>query len=195
MQRHKGLGRYYDLNENPLGSIQFTIAKFYRINGSSTQHIGVIPDILYPSAVIPEEWGESQEENALPYDRINRANYTTFSNTQDAIDVLTAKHNKRVMQNPEFAYIFSDIQEYQANKDKNYISLVESERLAEQQESKSKRLSRTNERLLRKGLEPIVSMEDLPDDALDIDPFLDEAANITYDLIATGKFVINSKKS
>ena len=195
VQRHKGLGRYYDLNENPLGSIQFTIAKFYRINGSSTQHIGVIPDILYPSAVIPEEWGESQEENALPYDRINRANYTTFSNTQDAIDVLTAKHNKRVMQNPEFAYIFSDIQEYQANKDKNYISLVESERLAEQQESKSKRLSRTNERLLRKGLEPIVSMEDLPDDALDIDPFLDEAANITYDLIATGKFVINSKKS
>ena len=82
------------------------------------------------------------------------------------------------MQNPEFAYIFSDIQEYQANKDKNYISLVESVRLAEQQESKTKRLSRTNERLLRKGLEPIVSMEDLPDDVLDIDPFLDEAANI-----------------
>ena len=195
VQRHKGLGRYYDLNDNPLGSIQFTTAKFYRISGSSTQHIGVIPDILYPSAVVPEEWGESQEENALPYDRINRANYTTFSNTQGAIDVLTAKHNKRVMQNPEFAYIFSDIEEYQANKDKNYISLVEAERLAEQQESKSKRLARTNERLQRKGLEPIASMEDLPDDVLDIDPFLDEAANITYDLIATGKFAINSKKS
>ena len=49
VQRHKGLGRYYDMNENPLGSIQFTTAKFYRISGGSTQHVGVIPDILYPS--------------------------------------------------------------------------------------------------------------------------------------------------
>jgi carboxyl-terminal processing protease len=155
----------------------------------------VIPDILYPSAVVPEEWGESQEENALPYDKINRANYTTFSDTQNAIDILTAKHNKRVLQNPEFAYIFADIAEYQVNKDKKFISLVESERLAEQDESKVKRLSRTNERLERKGLEPVKSMDDLPEDALDIDPFLDEAANITYDLIATGKFAINSKKS
>ena len=193
VQRHKGLGRYYDMNENPLGSIQFTTAKFYRISGGSTQHIGVIPDILYPSAVVPEEWGESQEENALPYDKINRANYTTFSDTQNAIDILTAKHNKRVLQNPEFAYIFADIAEYQVNKDKKFISLVESERLAEQDESKVKRLSRTNERLARKGLEPVKSMDDLPEDALDIDPFLDEAANITYDLIATGKFAINSK--
>lgn len=195
VQRHKGLGRYYDMNENPLGSIQFTTAKFYRISGGSTQHVGVIPDILYPSAVVPEEWGESQEENALPYDKINRANYTTFSDTQNAIDILTAKHNKRVLQNPEFAYIFADIAEYQVNKDKKFISLVESERLAEQDESKVKRLSRTNERLERKGLEPVKSMDDLPEDALDIDPFLDEAANITYDLIATGKFAINSKKS
>lgn len=193
VQRHKGLGRYYDLNENPLGSIQFTTAKFYRISGGSTQHIGVIPDILYPSAVVPAEWGESQEENALPYDKINRANYTTFSNTQNAIDILTAKHNKRVLQNPEFAYIFSDIEEYQINKDKKFISLVETERLAEQQASKQKRLQRTNERLVRKGLAPIKSMEDLPDDALDIDPFLDEAANITYDLIATGKFAVTTK--
>lgn len=195
VQRHKGLGRYYDMNENPLGSIQFTTAKFYRISGGSTQHIGVVPDILYPSAVVPEEWGESQEENALPYDKINRANYTTFSNTQNAIDILTAKHNKRVLQNPEFSYIFTDIAEYQANKDKDFISLVESERLAEQDESKQKRLARTNERLQRKGLKAIESMDDLPEDALDIDPFLDEAANITYDLIATGKFAINSKKS
>lgn len=195
VQRHKGLGRYYDMNENPLGSIQFTTAKFYRISGGSTQHIGVVPDILYPSAVIPEEWGESQEENALPYDKINRANYTTFSDTQNAIDILTAKHNKRVLQNPEFAYIFADIAEFQINKDKKFISLVEAERLEEQDENKEKRLTRTNERLQRKGLEPIKSMDDLPEDALDIDPFLDEAANITYDLIATGKFAINSKKS
>lgn len=72
VQQHRGLGRIYDLYENPLGSVQFTIAKFYRINGGSTQHKGVVPDITYPSPIDPAEWGESQEESALPWDSIDR---------------------------------------------------------------------------------------------------------------------------
>lgn len=40
VQQHKGLARAYDLYDNPLGSVQYTIAKFYRINGGSTQHKG-----------------------------------------------------------------------------------------------------------------------------------------------------------
>ena len=191
VQRHKGLGRYYDMQENPLGSIQFTTAKFYRINGSSTQHKGVIPDIAFPSAVDPDEWGESKEENALPYDKINRANYSSYADLNGVVDVLTAKHHKRVLQNPEFAYILSDIDEIVANKNKNYISLVAEERKKEEQSAKAERLERTNERLQRLG-KPIIKsldeIENLPDDLLDIDPFLDEAANITFDLISTGKF-------
>lgn len=191
VQRHKGLGRYYDMQENPLGSIQFTTAKFYRINGSSTQHKGVIPDIAFPSAVEPDEWGESKEENALPYDKINRANYSSYADLNGVVDVLTAKHHKRVLQNPEFAYILSDIDEIVANKNKNYISLVAEERKKEEQSAKAERLERTNERLQRLG-KPIIKsldeIENLPDDLLDIDPFLDEAANITFDLISTGKF-------
>lgn len=195
VQRHKGLGRYYDMQENPLGSIQFTTAKFYRINGSSTQHKGVVPDIQFPSPIDPAEWGESKEENALPYDRITRANYTTFSDLQGTIDILVAKHNKRVLQNPEFAYIFADIAEYERNKAKNYISLVASERQAEEDASKQKRLQRANERLQRFGLEPVKTLSDideLSDDLLEVDPFLDEAANITYDLISSGKFANQS---
>ncbi|MEY8251559.1 MAG: S41 family peptidase, partial [Colwellia sp.] len=68
VQQHRGLGRVYDLYEKPLGSIQYTIAKFYRINGGSTQHRGVLPDISFPAAINPEDWGESKEENALPWD-------------------------------------------------------------------------------------------------------------------------------
>ena len=33
VQQHRGLGKIYDLYDNPLGSVQFTIAKFYRIDG------------------------------------------------------------------------------------------------------------------------------------------------------------------
>lgn len=193
VQQHRGLGRIYDLYDNPLGSVQFTIAKFYRIDGGSTQHKGVVPDILYPSAIEPADWGESQEETALPWDSINRANYTTFGDSQNALDVLTAKHNKRIMQDPEFSYIYEDIEEYNKHKDRDYISLVKSERIAEKEEAQDKELARTNERLKRMNREPIAKMDDLPEDLdelEELDPFLDEAANITYDLIETGKYAI-----
>jgi carboxyl-terminal processing protease len=33
----------------------------------------------------------------------------------------------------------------------------------------------------------------LPEDQPEIDPFLDEAANITYDLLGTGKYAIHAQ--
>lgn len=61
VQQHRGLRKTYDLFDNALGSITYTIAKFYRIDGGSTQNKGVIPDILLPSAIEPAEWGESRK--------------------------------------------------------------------------------------------------------------------------------------
>lgn len=190
VQRHKGLGRFYDVQDTQLGSIQYTTSKFYRISGGSTQHRGVIPDILFPSAIDPAEWGESREENALPYDEINRANYVALGNRGNVIDLLAAKHNKRIMQDPEFAYILDDISEYQRKQDDKFISLVLSERKAEDEANKAKRLERANARLQRLGKNPVKALselDDLPDDLLDIDPFLDEAANITNDYIRLDK--------
>lgn len=194
VQQHRSLGRVYDFFDNKLGAVQFTMAKFYRISGGSTQHKGVKPDILYPSAIDPAEWGESREDNALPWDSIRRANYTTLPNSGSTIDVLAAKHAARTMKDPEFQYIFSDIQEYNENKDKKFISLVEAERIAEKKENEVKRLERTNERLARLGLPKVESLDDdLPEQVKDIDPFLTEAANITFDMIATGSYAFNAK--
>lgn len=194
VQQHRGLSRIYDLDKK-LGAVQFTIAKFYRISGGSTQHKGVLPDILYPSPVDPAEWGESKEENALPYDSIQKANYAQLGRYEGVIDKLAAKHNERVMKDPEFAYIFSDIEEYNKNKDKDYISLVESERLKKKKENEGKQLLRANERLQRMGLEKVVSLEDdLPESLDKIDPFLDEAANITFDMVSSGSYALNLKK-
>ena len=190
VQRHKGLGRFYDVQDNQLGSIQYTTSKFYRISGGSTQHRGVIPDILFPSAIDPAEWGESREENALPYDEINRANYVALGNRGKVIDLLSAKHNKRIIQDPEFAYILDDISEYQRKQDDKFISLVLSERKAEDEANNAKRLERANARLQRLGKNPVQALselDDLPDGLLDIDPFLDEAAKITNDYIRLDK--------
>lgn len=193
VQQHRGLGRIYDLYDNPLGSVQITIAKFYRINGGSTQHKGVVPDILFPSAIEPSEWGESREENALPWDSIQRANYTTFGETGSTVREVSEKHMARIQQDPEFAYILEDINEYRARKDDKTISLVESERRKEKQENEQKALARANERLTRMGLAKVENLDDLPEALEELDPILDEAAAITYDVVGTGKYAIRSK--
>jgi carboxyl-terminal processing protease len=193
VQQHRPLGRIYDLYENPLGSVQFTIAKFYRINGGSTQHKGVVPDILFPSVIEHDEWGESQEDNALPWDSIARANYTTFGENKNTVKGLTELHKQRIKK--EFNYIYEDVERFKIKKLDETISLMESERLKEKTENEQRGLLRTNERLVRLGLEKVENLEDLPEELETVDGFLEEAANITYDVLAIGKYAINNKKN
>jgi carboxyl-terminal processing protease len=74
--------------------------------------------------------------------------------------------------------------------------LVEKERLAEKKDNESKQLVRVNERLERLGLPPVESLEgDLPDALEEIDPFLSEAANITFDIIQSGSYALNTLRT
>lgn len=79
VQQYRSLNRIYDQMLRPewpaLGSVQYTIQKFYRINGGSTQRKGVTPDIMMPTGNEDRETGEQYEDNALPWDSINAATY------------------------------------------------------------------------------------------------------------------------
>jgi len=188
VQQHRGLGRVYDLYEKPLGSIQFTIAKFYRINGGSTQHRGVLPDISFPSAIDPEDWGESKEENALPWDKIPRAEYAELNDLNNDFAYLQSLHDERIKDNTEFNYLLDDIETYKAEKDDKTVSLNLAVRKEKREERKEKQLIRVNERLVKLGKEKVKSLDDdLPDELDELDPFLDEAAKITFDLVSLGK--------
>ena len=192
VQQHRALGRIYDLYSKPLGHVQFTIAKFYRINGDSTQHKGVVPDILLPSPIEASEWGESQEENALPWDSIARASYTSSGDTADVVAKVTKQHLQRVAVEPEFAYLYADIEEYQRLQENDYTSLVAAERIAKRDERDQKALVRANERLARLGQKPIKSLDDLPEDFEVADAFLEETALITLDVIETGQYAVSA---
>ncbi|MBH0037280.1 carboxy terminal-processing peptidase [Pseudoalteromonas sp. SWN166] len=187
VQQHKGLGRAYDLYDNELGSVQYTIAKFYRINGGSTQHKGVIPDISFPSAIDPAEWGESKQDNALPWDSIVKAKYKKLGNLTPIITYLEKQHEVRIKSEPEFGYVFNDITLYNEEKDRKTISLVEADRIKEKDEGEARALVRTNERLKRLGKEPVENLDDLPEVIEELDPFLEEAALITQDYINYGR--------
>ena len=184
VQQHRGLQRRFDFYSNPLGSIQYTIAKFYRINGGSTQHRGVVPDILFPSPIDPDDFGESRADNALPWDQIESVDYPTMDRlSEDMIATLTDQHLSRIDSNPEFAYIYEDISRYQERRDRDYVSLVRSEREAESDADTELRLQRINERLARAGKEPVAEAGDADERYREPDPYLDEALRITIDFV------------
>ncbi|GGW58401.1 carboxy terminal-processing peptidase [Alishewanella tabrizica] len=181
VQQHRGIGRIYDMFEQQLGSVQYTMAKFYRINGGSTQHKGVIPDISFPSAIDPAEWGESKEDYALPWDAIAPAQYQALQDIAQQLPALQAKHAQRIAKETEFQYLLTDIAEYQLQKDEKSISLNKAERIAKREADKALALTRTNARLKRLGLPEVTSIDDAPELLTKLDPFLEEAAHITVD--------------
>jgi carboxyl-terminal processing protease len=183
VQQHRSLAKVYDFYDHPLGHVQYTIAKFYRIDGGSTQNKGVAPDISFPTPVTPEETGESREFHALPWDKIASADYQKIGSFTSLLPKLEAAHQARIKTDPEFAYVLQDIKEYRAEKDKKSLSLNEADRRAEQDKQDALALSRANERLTRMGKPAIKSLDDLPTDFEAPDEFLLESANITADLV------------
>ncbi|UTV29153.1 carboxy terminal-processing peptidase [Photobacterium atrarenae] len=183
VQQHRSLNHIYDLFDQPLGHVQYTIQKFYRINGGSTQNLGVVPDVPFPSAVDPSETGESVEDNALPWDSIKPAKYQKVYNFSPMLKNLIAKHESRIKSDLEFGFILEDIKRYQQEKDVNTISLNEQKRIAEQEKDDVERLARLNKRQKAMGKKVFATLDDIPKDYEAPDAYLDEAVAITADLI------------
>ncbi|KLU16303.1 MULTISPECIES: carboxy terminal-processing peptidase [Xenorhabdus] len=187
VQQYRPLNRIYDQMLRPewpeIGSVQYTIQKFYRINGGSTQLKGVTPDIIMPTGEEPSEIGESQEDNALPWDSIQPAHYTSLKVISELTPLLTKLHNQRIANDPEFKYIRQDIAYYKAMKErKGVYSLNYAQREKENKEYETNKLNHLNERFKRAGKKPLKSLEDLPKDYKGPDPYLDESVKIALDL-------------
>lgn len=187
VQQHRSLNRIYDKVLHPewpeMGSIQYTIQKFYRINGDSTQCKGVIPDILMPTEIDPSETGESFEKNALPWDSIQPIRYTRMSDLLSLRPLLLKNYEKRIQHDPEFKNIEQDIARYHVLKTKkNKVSLNYAERVKENFDEDQIRLKRLNQRFTKIGKKPLHSLEKLPKDYHPPDPYLDESVRITIDL-------------
>ena len=188
VQQHKGLARIYDMYDKPIGHVQYTIAKFYRIDGGSTQLKGVTPNIAFPSALEPGEYGEAEEPNALPWDKVPVAQYGTLGEiTPTLVASLEQKHESRIKKDVEFNYIEQDIVEFKKHHDEKTVSLVESERIASRETEDKKALERANERRVVKGLAPVASLDDIEKEKDAPDPYLDETAYITLDMVDAAK--------
>lgn len=135
-------------NDKPkLGEIKFTIAQFFRINGGTTQLRGVIPDINFPTLADTTDFGESSYDNALPWTQIKAADYTPAGNLSGIVPKLRASHDKRISQNKDFKFLQEDVVEFNTLRQKNLISLNETERRHEREarEARLKARKKTGE--------------------------------------------------
>ncbi|MGY4676135.1 carboxy terminal-processing peptidase [Pasteurella sp. P03HT] len=183
VQQSRSLNFAFDANQDPLGVIQYTIQKFYRIDGGSTQLKGVAADIDFPAAIDMKEYGEEKEDNALPWDKIPAANYLEVAQARDAVHVLNEKHLARMAKDPEFVALNEELKIRDARRERKYLSLNYQHRKAENDKDDARRLKELNARFKREGKKPLKELDDLPKDYEAPDFYLKEAEKMAADLV------------
>lgn len=129
------------------GQLKMTIAQFFRIDGGSTQHKGVVPDVLYPETWDPKDFGESALDNSLPWTQIKAAKYARSGDLHELLPLLTTRHEARVAKDKEFNWWLQDLAEYRKQREQKSLSLLEPARRVERALQDKKREQRKQERI------------------------------------------------
>jgi len=160
-----------------LGELKLTIAQFFRINGGSTQLRGVTPDIKFPTATDTADFGESSFTDALPWSKIQAADYQRVGNLHSILPELRARHEQRISHDPDFKYLREDIAHINALRKKNEVSLNEAERRKERDAQEARKKAREKADADNKSNKESAKAGEQDDN----DIFLDEAAHIVSD--------------
>lgn len=154
-------------NAPQFGQINLTLAKFYRVNGSSTQHKGVMPDVQFPMVFPAEKYGESSEPAALPWDVIKPSKYIAVADLESIKAKVIKLHEQRMKNSEEFKYLLEDITEFRKREAESTVSLNEAKLKAEREIQEAKNLARENKRRASRGLAPLKKGEAKPKDEYD----------------------------
>lgn len=139
--------------------LKITQAKYYLISGQSTQHQGVIPDIELPEAFDVDRIGESALDDAMPWDRISPANYSTTHSIAPFVGELQAAHEERVADDPDFEYLRALTEREAEFRARTHLSLNRETRERERAEDDDRRLAIGNAWLAARG-EPLAESID-----------------------------------
>ena len=109
----------------PLGYIKYTVEKFYRITGGSTQLKGVEPDIILPDLYSHLDYGEAATDYPLPWDEIQTLPFEKWQRQLPAavLKNLAAASTQRVAEDQGFQLINRNIERVLAEKQFSAASL------------------------------------------------------------------------
>ncbi len=155
------LGRFLR-GKKDIGRLRLTMAQFFRVQGGSTQHRGVRPDIVFPTAKGAAEHGERALKNALPWASIQPADHSLMGVT--SVNTLRDASQRRIAKNPGFQFLVAEEEELLALERRKMISLRESVRRAEWDEREQARLDRRNRLRAFRGLPPLASLDQEDDE-------------------------------
>jgi len=183
------LGRFLKTKDD-LGRLRLTMAQFFRVQGASTQHKGVIPDIVFPTAEGSKEHGERALEHAIPWAAIAPA--ISKRGMSFPVRELRYKGQNRIKEDKGFQFLMEQEEAFNHAVESVEVSLNEQQRRIERSERENKQLASLNRLRVYRGLKVLKSLEDpeeFSDDDADKDAIgiqkimLDESAMILSDFI------------
>ncbi len=172
------------------GQLKVTAAKFYRVSGESTQHQGVIPDIAFPEVFDTDSIGESSLDDALPWDKIRAAMYPKSHQIEPLLGDLKTRHQQRVVDDPDFAYLRALALKNREDNHREYLSLNEEERVREKAAEDQWRLDLENGLRKAHGKEPVADLDALETAAKEEEDELEDPANDAM-LRETGNILVD----
>ncbi len=183
------LSRYLRTDDD-LGRLRLTMAQFFRVLGASTQHRGVTPDIVFPTADDLEEYGERSLDHAIPWGAIPAVIRTR--SPDDDVPHLRMLSEDRIREDPGFQFLVDQESEFNKVKETVSVSLNEKERRSERAQREERLLDLRNRLRSYRGLPLLEKLDEDEDERLaqeDKDPegvdriMLQETAFILADWI------------
>jgi carboxyl-terminal processing protease len=178
------------------GALKATAQKFYRINGGSTQLEGVKSDVVMPDRYAYLKMGERDMDNAMPWDKIDPANYNVW-NSNENFNQAVSNSKLRIAQNPQFKLIednakWIDVKNKENTYSLNIKSFKATQEQVESEGKKYKPIADYKNNLVFKSL-PYENLEMANDaslkekrdawhQALAKDVYVEEALNVLDDL-------------
>src|SRR5215217_358326 len=169
-----------------LGLINLTMAKFYRVTGSSTQHKGVLPDIQFPSLYPLDKIGEDTEKSALPWDVIKSSVFKPVADLGTVRAELLKRHDQRMAGSLEYKILQQDIADLKKRDLETSVTLNEAKLKAERDSMEAKNLLRTNQLRAARGL-PAVKKGDKITKEESFDFVEEESLKVMADLMEVKK--------
>lgn len=160
VQNMVDLNEFIKIDNKTVGQVKLTIAKFYRINGSSTQHKGVSPDLEFPSVYADAEFGEDASPHALPWDMIASTKYEAVNKVEAKLPMLRDSHAKRMKSSEEYGYLLEDIANFKAVNEDKYAPLNEAQYKKENDEAEARKKKRDAARKDKKVSNPDLIMDE-----------------------------------
>ena len=146
------------------GELKITESKFYRVSGDSTQHRGIVPDIIMPELINIEDVGESSYDTALAWSQTAPVKHGQYFAFDTLLKPLKKQHNARIVKDPDFIYLNEQKSLLEQVSERKAVSLQEKKRLQEKQLLEKQSLAIENKRRNSKGLEAFSDYEKLKED-------------------------------